>query len=181
MSMLEHVGVKALLASALVVGSTMTVLEAQDNVQLGQPVTEQALQEWDLIVLPDGTGLPEAKGTGVQGKAVYEQKCAACHGSPGPLAAGAPVLFVDSTSEGSGALRTVGNYWPYASTLFDYVRRAMPATAPKSLSNEEVYQVVAYVLAINGIIAQDLELNNINLPQIEMPNRDGFVDRSQIQ
>jgi len=178
--MLNHNGVKALLVGALITGSTMTALGAEDSVHLGQPMTEEALRDWDLIVLPDGTGLPEGKGTGVQGRAVYEQQCAVCHGSPGPLPAGVPALFVES-SEGSAEVRTVGSYWPYASTLFDYVRRAMPATAPKSLSTEEVYQVVAYVLAINGIIAQDFELNNINLPQIAMPNQDGFVDRSQVQ
>ncbi len=82
---------------------------------------------------------------------------------------------------GTPVLMTVGSYWPHASTLFDYVRRAMPPTAPKSLSDTEVYQVVAYVLHLSGIVAEDTVLDSANLPQVQMPNRDGFIDRSQEQ
>lgn len=167
--------------ASVFVCSTITVFAAENAVHLGQPVTEAELQGWDLIVMPDGSGLPAGKGNAVQGRAVFEQQCAACHGVSGQGMAGVPALANEAAAEGDAVLRTVGNYWPYASTLFDYVRRAMPPTAPKSLSTEQVYQVVAYVLLLNGIVADDFELTNINLPTIEMPNHDGFVDRSQVQ
>ncbi len=149
-------------------------------VQLGRPVSETQLQGWDLIVMPDGRGLPAGSGTATQGKAVYDAQCAACHGANGEGGQGVPALAGGSTT-GTPPLLTVGSYWPYASTLYDYVRRAMPPTAPKSLSDTEVYQVVAYVLHLGGIIEQDRVLDQNSLPAIAMPNRDGFIDRSQVQ
>lgn len=146
-------------------------------VALGSPVTEAQLADWDLIVVPDGHNLPEGSGTAAQGQAVYQQKCAACHGAAGEGASGSPALVGGSVST-TPPLLTVGSYWPHASTLFDYVRRAMPPTAPKSLSNTEVYQVTAYVLHLHGVIAEDLVLDKITLPAVQMPNRDGFIDVS---
>lgn len=159
----------------------LAVMAAEDVVQLGRAVTEAELQEWDLIVMPDGTGLPVGQGSAEQGRAVYEQQCAACHGATGLGMPSVPALANDASSQTGALVRTVGNYWPYATTLFDYIRRAMPPTAPKSLSSEQTYQVVAYVLFLNGIIANDFELTQSNLPAITMPNKDGFVDRSQVQ
>lgn len=144
---------------------------------LGKPVSESALRDVDLIVLPDGNNLPEGSGTAAQGQEVYEQKCAACHGSDGAGMRGVPALAGGSLSDPQPSL-TVGSYWPHASTLFDYIRRAMPPTEPKSLSNTEVYQLSAYVLYLNQIIARDEVMNSTTLPQVLMPNREGFVDRS---
>ncbi len=106
---------------------------------------------------------------------VYAEKCIACHGADG---SGGPL---DRLSGGIGSIgtddpiRTVASYWPYATTLFDYVRRAMPASAPQSLSNNEVYAVTAYLLSIDGIIDDDEVMNADTLPDVEMPNRDGFI------
>jgi len=156
------------------------VLAADAPVRLGTPVTEAQLSEIDLIVMPDGKGLPAGSGTAAQGQAVYDQQCAACHGALGEGTQGVPAL-AGGTLTGTPILMTAGSYWPHASTLYDYIRRAMPPTAPKSLSNTEVYQVVAYVLHLSGIVERDFVLDASSLPQVQMPNRDGFVDRSQEQ
>jgi len=157
-----------------------TGLVAQETLHLGKPVSEADLQGWDLIVSPSGEGLPVGHGTAVQGKVVYEQQCAACHGLEGQGGAGVPGLVGGSTTA-KPAVLTVGSYWPYTSTLFDYVRRAMPPTAPKSLSDTQVYQVVAYVLHLNGLVSEDFVLDSASLPNIEMPNHAGFIDNSQVQ
>lgn len=155
-------------------------VKSQERVRLGIPVTESQLTEFDLIAEPDGTGFPSGSGTARQGKSVYDINCAVCHGASGEGTSGNTVIVGgDMQSEGP-PLRTVGSYWPYASTVFDFIRRAMPATAPKSLSNEQVYQVTAYVLFMNGIINEDTELNADTLPNIQMPNVNGFIDRSHI-
>ena len=153
---------------------------AEQSPQLGKPISEAQLQGWDLIITPDGQGLPPGSGTALQGQEIYAQQCAACHGIQGQGGAGVPALAGGSLSS-TPALITVGSYWPYASTLYDYVRRAMPPTAPKSLSDTQVYQLVAYVLHLNGLVEDDFVLDSASLPKIEMPNHDGFIDRSQVQ
>src|SRR3954462_5640157 len=143
---------------------------------LGVPLSAADLAPYDISIPPSGAGLPAGGGSARQGATVYEQKCAACHGVKG---AGKPA---DALAGGIGTLasrtpvRTVGSYWPYATTLFDYVRRAMPITNPLSLSNDEAYAVSAYVLYLNGIVAEDAQMNAQTLPQVRMPNRDGFID-----
>lgn len=150
-------------------------IAAQESPDLGQAVSAEAVAGWDLSIGPDGAGLPAGSGTARAGEAVYAAKCVACHGVGG---AGQPH---DQLAGGQGTLRdatpvkTVGSYWPYATTIFDYVRRAMPLTQPQSLSNDEVYAVTAYLLAINGIIDERTVINAETLPRIEMPNRDNFV------
>lgn len=152
------------------------IVEAQS---LGTPISESALSNFDLIAQPDGSGYPEGGGTALQGKQIFETRCAACHGMNGEgTSANTRLVGGDMQSEGR-PIRTVGSYWPHASTLFDYVQRAMPADAPKSLSSSEVYQVIAYVLHMNGIIDDSLVLNKASLMQVEMPNKDGFIDSSQ--
>src|SRR6185503_10801002 len=142
---------------------------------LGAAVSAVEVARWDISIPPSGAGLPEGSGTARTGLPVYEQKCLACHGAKG---VGKPA---DALVGGIGSLatatpvRTVGSYWPYATTLFDYVRRAMPIANPLSLSNDEVYAVTAYVLALNGIVGEDAVMNAQSLPQVKMPNRDGFV------
>lgn len=155
-------------------------VNSQETVRLGTPVSEEELADFDLIAEPDGGGFPSGSGTAAQGKAIYDAQCAACHGMQGEGTTGVAALVGgDMQSEGT-PLRTVGSYWPYASTVFDFVRRAMPATAPKSLSDEEVYQVVAYVLYMNGIVGENQVLNAETLPTIVMPNADGFIDQSHL-
>jgi len=142
---------------------------------LGAPASPEEIARYDISIPPSGAGLPKGSGTARDGAKVYEQKCVACHGAKG---AGKPA---DALAGGQGTLatkaplRTVGSYWPYATTLFDYVRRAMPITTPLSLSDDEVYAVTAYVLYLNGIVGEDAAMNAQTLPQVKMPNRDGFV------
>jgi len=148
---------------------------------LGTPVTPADLAQFDLIVEPDGAGLPAGAGTAMAGEAVFRSRCQSCHGESGEGRTSATVLVGGSMQSEGPPLRTVGSYWPHATTLFDFIRRAMPADAPKSLSASEVYQVTAYVLYLNGIVARDEVIDADTLPAIEMPNRDGFVDQSHLQ
>jgi S-disulfanyl-L-cysteine oxidoreductase SoxD len=142
---------------------------------LGQAVDAAEIAGYDISIPPSGAGLPRGSGNARAGAAVYEQKCQACHGAKG---AGKPA---DALAGGIGSLgtktpmRTVGSYWPYATTLFDYVRRAMPITNPLSLTDEETYAVTAYVLYLNGIVGEDVAMDAQSLPQVKMPNRDGFI------
>ena len=160
-------------ASALLVLSSPALAEGPG---LGRVATPDEIASWDISIGPDGAGLPPGRGTPKQGEAVYAQKCVACHGEKG---AGKPndqlVGGRGSLSGDQAPIKTVGSFWPYATTLFDYVRRAMPLNAPKSLSDDEVYAVSAYILQLNGIIG-DAEVKDAQtLPQIQMPNRDGFI------
>jgi cytochrome c len=146
---------------------------------LGHVATAQELRAADISIPPSGAGLPAGSGDAKQGAPVYAAKCQACHGEKG---VGKPA---DALVGGIGSLatakpvRTVGSFWPYATTLFDYTRRAMPLQSPKSLTDDEVYAVTAYVLFINGIVAENAPMNAQTLPQVKMPNRDGFVDYSR--
>jgi cytochrome c len=135
---------------------------------LGRSITEADLALWDISVGPDGVGLPPVSGTPAQGAVVYANKCELCHGKEGQ---GGPNAAL------SGPQRTVANYVPHATTIFDFTRRAMPWQQPKSLTNDEVYAVTAYILAINKIIGDNDVMNGETLPNVRMPNRDGFVSR----
>lgn len=144
--------------------------------QFGQPIAPAEIEPWDISIGPDGAGLPPGSGTAAQGEVVYAAKCQACHGEKG---AGGPndVLAggFGSLALGKTPVKTVGSYWPYATTLFDYIRRAMPFPETKSLTNDEVYAVAAYILNLNGIISADQVLDAHSLPAVKMPNRAGFV------
>lgn len=161
--------------------SAVFVSSAQETVRLGTPISEAELQGFDLIAEPSGAGFPSGSGTARQGKAIFERRCAACHGLNGEGNSAATVLVGGDMQSKESPLRTVGSYWPYASTVFDFIRRAMPADAPKSLSDEEAYQVAAYVLYLNGLVGENEVLNAETLPQVRMPNADGFIDQSDIQ
>lgn len=143
---------------------------------LGKPAAPAAVAAADISIGPDGAGLPPGSGSVTEGAAVYAAKCVACHGPDG---AGAPG---DRLTGGVGSLKTarpvktVSSFWPYATTVFDYTRRAMPLGAPQSLTNDEVYAVTAYILSIDGIVAKDARLDAASLPKVVMPNRDGVVD-----
>jgi mono/diheme cytochrome c family protein len=141
---------------------------------LGRPLTPQEVQKLDITVLPDGRGLPAGSGSVSAGAAVYTQKCQSCHGQQGQ---GGPMERLTGgigTLASGKAVKTPVSYWPSATTIFDYIRRAMPITAPESLSDDEVYAVTAYLLSIDGVVPQDAVLDAKSLPQVKMPNRDGF-------
>jgi len=163
----------ALLAAALNAGTAL----AADTPRLGQPVTEADLAQWDVSIGPDGVGLPPGSGTAAQGAAVFVQKCQVCHGKDGSGGI-ANKLYggIGTLTDGPGvAVKTVGNYWPYATTVFDFIRRSMPWNQPKSLTADEVYATTAYVLKLNGIIGDNDVINADTLPKVRMPNRDGFI------
>jgi cytochrome c len=145
--------------------------------KLGRPATPDDIAKVAISIPPDGKGLPAGSGSVEQGAAVYAQKCQVCHGANG---AGTP--SGDRLVGGIGSLntpnpiKTVSSYWPYATTLFDYIRRAMPNPNPKSLENDEVYAVVAYILSIDNIVPKDAVMDAQSLPKVQMPNRAGFVN-----
>ena len=179
MSMLKQLFIISAVFTSLSVG--FTPLAQTSGAGLGTPVAESLLENFDQIVEPDGAGLPAGNGSALEGKLVYEAKCQACHGAEGEGTSGNTRIVGGDINSAGNPIRTVGSFWPYASTIFDYVRRAMPADAPKSLTDSEVYQVTAYVLYMNGIINQSAVLNSETLAATEMPNRDGFIDQSQVQ
>ena len=149
------------------------VAAAEPQLGLGAPLTERELAGWNIDVSPDGTGLPPGQGTVSEGKAVYDAKCASCHGAKGE---GQPAnRLVGGSVRPPSAVKTVGSFWPYATTLYDYVNRAMPWDRPQSLRPDEVYSVSAYILHLNGILPESAVLDAASLPKIRMPNRDGFT------
>jgi cytochrome c len=161
------------LGAALIFSAPALAAEAP---AFGQPISPGDLAPWDISIGPDGAGLPPGRGTPAQGAAVYAAKCQACHGEKG---AGKPndtlVGGFGTIASDKPAVKTIGSYWPYATTLFDYVRRAMPYNATKSLTSDEVYAVSAYLLNLNGVIGNDDVMDAQTLPQVKMPNREGFI------
>jgi cytochrome c len=163
------------LAGCAQISSAPTAAAPSPTPRLGQPISAVDAAAWDISISPDGSGLPPGRGTAKQGEAIYVAQCQSCHGEKG---AGRPN---DVLAGGIGSLataapvKTVGSYWPYATTLFDYVRRAMPFQAPKSLTTDEVYAVSAYILHLNGIVGADAVLDEQSLAKVNMPNRDAFI------
>ena len=148
---------------------------AQEGPGLGIPATPEEVAAWDLSIGPDGAGLPRGSGDARTGAAVYAVQCLACHGAEGAGQINAPLAGGHGTLAEAAPLKTVGSYWPYATTVFDYIRRAMPFTQPMSLTDDEVYALTAYLLYINDIIDENEVMNAETLPAVEMPNRDGFI------
>jgi mono/diheme cytochrome c family protein len=173
-------GAALALASAVYAGSLSSAVSPQAGGRtagpaLGRPAALASITAMDLTVQADGTGLPRGSGTVAQGLATYAAKCEACHGAAGSGG------IADRLTGGIGSLaakkpvRTVASYWPYAPTLFDYVRRAMPYNASQSLSDNEVYGVVAYLLSIDHIVPFNGRLDAKSLAKVKMPNRNGFL------
>jgi S-disulfanyl-L-cysteine oxidoreductase SoxD len=170
----------ALLIAGSILATTSAIAFAAESPDLGRVATSEEIASWDVSIGPDGVGLPPGGGTPKQGEAIYAARCVACHGEKG---AGKPN---DQLVGGQGTLpgdrppvKTVGSFWPYATTVFDYVRRAMPYNESTSLRNDEVYAVVAYILNLNGIIADNDTMDEQTLRKVKMPNRDGFVTFSR--
>ena len=151
---------------------------------LGKPLTEAEITAWDISIEPNGKGLPPGAGTPAQGAPIYAEKCAACHGPEGkggvtgvtaaplpPLVGGGPITDI------SAATKRIANFWPYPTTVFDYIRRSMPWQAPRTLTDDEVYALTAYILALNKLIGDNDTMNAEALPKVRMPNRDGFIIR----
>ena len=159
---------------ALTLGIVCNAASAESP-NLGRVATPDELKAWDISIGPDGAGLPPGSGTPQQGEAVYVAKCLACHGEKGAGKPNDQLAGGRGTLAGEAPVKTVGSFWPHATTLFDYVRRAMPLNQSKSLSDDEGYAVVAYLLRLNGIIEENETIDARTLPKIRMPNADGFV------
>ncbi|MGH7067942.1 MAG: c-type cytochrome [Acetobacteraceae bacterium] len=172
-----------LLIAALAFGAGAPALAAAPGPDygVGQTATQAQISAWNIDVEPDGKNLPAGSGTVADGAQVYATQCAVCHGAKGeggevPGQGTAPRLVGGiGTLASAHPVKTVGSYWPYATTVFDYIRRAMPFQAPGSLSNDQVYALVAYILNLNGIVPDDAVMDRKMLPKVEMPNRNGFV------
>jgi cytochrome c len=154
---------------------TGAMLAQSPKYGVGRAPTPEEVKSWDISVAPDGTGLPEGSGTAVQGKEVYASRCAKCHGGQGQGGDEGPLAGGQGTLRSAKPLKTVGSFWPYATTLYDYTSRAMPFKQPGTLTHNQVYAVVAFVLYLNGIIGENTVMDAKSLPQVKMPNRNGFV------
>jgi len=148
---------------------------AADGPNAGRPLSAEEVRKLDITITPEGAGLPAGSGSAAAGAAVYAQKCQSCHGDRG---SGKPQ---DRLTGGLGTLatakpvKTPNSFWSSATTLFDYIRRTMPITAPESLSNDETYALTAYLLSVDNIVPKDATLDAQSLPKVKMPNRDGFI------
>src|SRR6202790_4081591 len=162
-------------AFAVMTLACATPAQSQSIYGIGRAATPAEIAGWNIDVDRDGNNLPPGSGTVSHGREVFDQQCAACHGAKGEGGIGDQLVGGQGTLATAKPVRTVGSYWPYAPTLFDYIRRAMPQNAPQSLSNEDVYAVSAFILNLNGLVAADAVLDAKALAAIKMPNRDAFV------
>ncbi|MGH7165336.1 MAG: c-type cytochrome [Nitrospiraceae bacterium] len=149
--------------------------EKSPSYRLGRPATDAEIRAWNIDVAPGGEGLPPGHGTVKNGAQVYAKKCAGCHGPTGVEGPMVPLVGGRGTLATPEPVKTVGSYWPEATTLYDYIYRAMPYTAPQSLTPEEVYSLVAWILFRNGIVPEGAVMDARTLPAVQMPNRLGFV------
>jgi cytochrome c len=167
----------AFLAASFVYDTPFAGAATPPPPKLGRPASADDIAKIDISIPPDGKGLPAGSGSVAQGAMVFQQKCSACHGAN---AEGTP--NGDRLVGGVGSLaspnpvKTVNSYWPYATTVFDYIRRAMPITNPQSLQNDEVYAVVAFILSRDNVVPMDAVMDANSLPKVQMPNRAGFVN-----
>ena len=148
---------------------------AAEGPRLGKPASSEEISAWNLTVFPDGRGLPSGQGTAAEGKLVYQSHCVACHGANGSGGSGEELAGARHGLTDASPDKTIGTYWPFATTLFDFVRRSMPPDAPGTLGNDQIYAVCAYLLHLNGIIAETDEMNALSLPKVKMPNCEGFI------
>jgi S-disulfanyl-L-cysteine oxidoreductase SoxD len=165
-----------ILMLAVVMLSCVTAAQAQGRYGIGRPATPAEIAGWNIDIDRYGHNLPPGSGSVSHGREVFAQQCAACHGAKGEGGIGEQLVGGQGTLATPKPVKTVGSYWPYAPTLFDYIRRAMPQNAPESLSNDDVYAVSAYILSLNGLLSADAILDARTLSGVKMPNRKMFVD-----
>jgi cytochrome c len=148
---------------------------AGENYGLGRAAAPEEIAGWNIDIAPDGTGLPPGKGDVAQGAAIFADRCAACHGAKGEGKPMDRLVGGVGTIASAKPVKTIGSYWPYATTLYDFIHRAMPFNAPQSLTPDEVYAVCAYLLYLNHLAPSDAVLDAHSLPKVVMPNRSAFV------
>ena len=161
--------------SLIALAAAMTLAAQSPKYGVGQPATPAQIRELGAAIGPDGSGLPEGSGTVDAGREVFKAGCARCHGEKGEGGIGPILVGGQGTLSTAKPLKTVGSYWPYATTVWDYTNRAMPFDQPGLLKPNEVYAVVAYILNLNGIIGNDMVMDAKSLAKVKMPNRDGFI------
>lgn len=176
MSMPEYPGSRFAILAALILVNTVCVTAAfAGGPKLGRELSGEQMAALPKTIYPDGAGLPEGSGTVARGESIYGAQCITCHGPQGRGATADELAGGKMALDSEWPDKNIGTYWPYATILFDFVRRSMPMHAPASLSNNDVYAVSAYLLYLNGIVGADAVMNADTLSQIEMPNRDGFI------
>ena len=161
-------------SAILLVGAALLAAQSP-KYGVGRPPTPEQIRDLGAAIAPDGTGLPEGSGTVATGREVFAANCSRCHGDKAGGGVGPALVGGQGTLATAKPLKTVGSFWPYATTVWDYVNRAMPFDQPGQLKPPEVYAVVAYILNLNGIIGNDQVMDAKTLPKVKMPNRDGFV------
>jgi cytochrome c len=165
--------------SVIVLATAASVSAQSSQYGVGRPPTPEEIRELGSAIGPDGAGLPPGKGTVAEGQKLFVEQCARCHKPDGTGEVGPRLVGGQGTLRTPRPLKTVGSFWPYATTLWDYINRAMPFDRPGLLQPSEVYAAVAYVLNLNGIIDQSHVMDATSLPKVRMPNRDGFVPDSR--
>ena len=160
------------LSLAIMAGASMA-----ETPHLGKPIDEAAIANWDISIMPDGTGLPKGSGTPAQGAPIFAEKCSACHGDNGKGGIAAAVVSDVKINSISASQKTIKNFIGNSTTIFDFIRRAMPFQSPRSLTDDEVYALTAYILAENKLIGAEDVMNAETLPKVKMPNRDNFIIR----
>ena len=166
---------KSLVAVLLVLGAGAALAESP---KLGRPISEADIAQWDIAILPNGSNLPPGQGTAVEGAKIYAEKCIMCHGDQGKggVAPFYPALVGGQPlTNGIETPKTIANYYAYPTTIFDYTRRGMPYNAPRTLTDNEVYALTAYILSLNKLIGENDVMDAKTLPQVKMPNRDNFI------
>jgi S-disulfanyl-L-cysteine oxidoreductase SoxD len=162
------------LVLALALASSAALAQSPN---LGTPISEADVRAWDISIMPDGSNLPPGSGTPEQGARIFAAKCAVCHGENAKGGTNAALVGGAPLTTGIDTTKTIANFWPYATTLFDFTRRAMPWQQPRTLTDDEVYALTAYILSLNKIVGPTDVMNAQTLPKVRMPNRDGFIPR----
>jgi cytochrome c len=161
--------------SVILLVCAATLLAQSSKYGVGRPVTPEEIRDLGAAIAPDGSGLPEGSGTVAAGREVFAARCSKCHGEKAEGSVGPALVGGRGTLATAKPVKTVGSFWPYSTTVWDYINRAMPFDQPGLLKPPEVYAVVAYILNLNGIIGNDQVMDAKSLPKVKMPNRDGFV------
>ncbi|MGD1092339.1 MAG: cytochrome c [Bryobacteraceae bacterium] len=166
---------RSLSACALMLALSGALPAQSPSYGFGRPPKPEEIYGWDIAISPDGKELPPGSGTSAAGATVYAAKCAACHGKTGKEGPNDRLVGGQGTLNTKKPVRTIGSYWPYATTVWDYINRAMPFDKPGSLSADDVYAITAYLLNLNDIIPAGQVIDAKTLPQVKMPNRNGFI------
>lgn len=167
-------GPATIIVTVMLLSSSAWAIPLAPSFGLGRTPTTEEIQTWDIAIGPDGNELPPGQGSASEGGRFYREKCAVCHGEKGTEGPQDTLVGGQGSLTTNKPVRTIGSFWPYATTIYDYVNRAMPFTAPGSLQPHEVYALTAYLLYLNGMIGESDIISAETLPQIQMPNRNGF-------